>query len=288
LKSHFKNYSKLGGNGLPIRVLWMDSQTRLELHEHDFHELVVIFGGEGIHYTRSEKYRIGQGDVFLIKPGTQHGYDNTNDLKLINIIYLPDILKLSLYDLVNSPGYHAFFEVEPAMRKQHGFKSRLRLSSTKLAYLMKLISSMERELNSGKPDALFMSVSYFMQVIGFVARSYTRSEVPEQKDIFYLGEVVSYIESNYQRKITTAELAKKASMSGITLYRMFKKAFNMSPVNYILSVRIAAARRLLAETELNISEIAWRTGFPDSNYFSRSFKKLTNVSPRHYRERQNE
>lgn len=281
-----KKYSHFEENSFPIKIILMDTQSRLELHGHDFHELVVVFGGEGTHYTRREKYQISQGDVFFIKPGVEHGYDNTADLKLVNIIYLPDELKLHLYDLTNSPGYHAFFEVEPAMRKRHGFKGRLRLSGTRLAYLMKLISSMEQELSSRKPDALFMAVSYFMQIIGFVARSYAKSEVPEQKNILYLSEVVSYIESSYQHKITLAGLAKKASMSEITLYRMFKKAFSMSPVNYILSVRVAAARRLLTETELDISEIAWRTGFADSNYFSRTFKKIIGFSPRSYRKQQ--
>ncbi len=264
----------------------MDTQRKLELHDHDFHELVVIFGGEGIHYTHSEKYQISQGDIFLIKPGTKHGYDNTSDLKLINILYLPEKLKLSLYDLNNSPGYHAFFEVEPAMRKQHGFKSRLHLSDTKLEYIRKLISSIDKELNSSKPEAMFMAVSYFMQLIGFIARGYTKTEIPEQMDILSLSEVISYIETNYQRGITIPDLAQKASMSKITLYRMFKKAFNMSPVNYIISVRIAKAQEMLNSGKLSISEIAWETGFPDSNYFSRMFKKLTGASPRLYRKQQ--
>ena len=267
----------------PIQILLMDEQKTMSLHEHDFHELVIIFDGEGTHYTADEKYHIRQGDVFLIKPGTGHAYENTRNLKLINVLYLPKRLNLPLYDLNNSPGYHAFFEVEPAMRKQHGFKSRLHLSSGKLEYIKKLINSMDKELNSQKPEALFMAVSYFMQIIGFIARSYTKTEVPEQINILYLSEVISYIETNYQRNITIANLAKKASMSEITLYRMFKKAFNISPVNYLISVRVSRAQEMLVNSKLNISEIARETGFSDSNYFSRTFKKLTGISPRSYR-----
>ena len=278
-----KNYSYFQGKNIPIKVLWMPRQKITELHEHDFHELVIVFDGEGTHYISDEKYNISQGDIFLIKPGTKHAYDNTEDLKLINLLYLPKQLNISLYNLSNSPGYHAFFELEPAMRKQHGFKSRLHLSSGKLEYIKKLINSIDKELNSRKPEALFMAVSYFMQVIGFIARSYTKSEIPEQIYILNLSEVISYIETNYQHNISIAELAKKASLSEITLYRMFKKAFNMSPVNYIISVRIARAQEMLSNDKLNISEIASETGFSDSNYFSRTFKKLIGVSPRLYR-----
>jgi transcriptional regulator GlxA family with amidase domain len=122
-----------------------------------------------------------------------------------------------------------------------------------------------------------------MQLIGFIARCYTQAEVPEQVDILSLGKVVSYIEGNYRNRITIAELAKKASMSEITLYRMFRKAFSMAPMDYIISVRIAAARSLLHNHKLSISEIALKTGFSDSNYFSRIFKKYVGVSPRLYR-----
>jgi AraC family transcriptional regulator, L-rhamnose operon transcriptional activator RhaR len=281
-----KNYLHFKEDSMPIKIRWINKQDTLGLHEHNFHELVIVFDGEGTHYTSNEKYHIRQGDVFLIKPGTKHAYGNTKNLKLINLLYLPDKLKLSSYDLNNSPGYHAFFEVEPAMRKQHGFKSRLHLSSGKLEYIKKLINSIDKELNSDKPEALFMAVSYFMQIIGFIARSYTKTEVPEQMDILYLSEVISYIETNYQHNISIANLAKKASMSEITLYRMFKKAFNISPINYIISVRISRAQEMLNNSKLNISEIARETGFSDSNYFSRAFKKLTGVSPRLYRKQQ--
>ncbi len=270
-------------NSLPIKVLWMDRQDTIELHEHDFNELVIVFEGDGTHYTIKEKYHIRQGDIFLIRPGTRHAYDNTKNLKIINLLYLPEKLDLALYDLSNSPGYHAFFEVEPAMRQQHGFKSRLHLSGGKLEYIKKLTNSIDKELNSDKPDALFMAVSYFMQLIGFLARSYTETEIPEQMDILCLSKVITYIESNYRHKITIADLTKKASMSEITLYRMFKKAFNMSPLNYIISLRVAFAREMLNNSRLSIAEIAWKTGFSDSNYFSRAFKKLTGLSPRQYR-----
>lgn len=281
-----KTHSYFHKDSMPIKILCMDRQDTLGLHEHDFHELVIVFDGEGTHYTFNEKYHISQGDVFLIKSGSKHAYGNTNNLKIINLLYLPKQLNLSLYDLSNSPGYHAFFEVEPAMRKQHGFKSRLHLSIGKLEYIKKLMNSIDKELNSGKPDALFVAVSYFMQIIAFIARSYTKTEIPEQMNILYLSEVISYIEKNYQHNITISKLAQRASMSQITLYRMFKKAFNMSPVNYVISVRIARAQEMLNNSKLNISEIARETGFSDSNYFSRSFKKLTGVSPRLFRKQQ--
>lgn len=263
----------------------MGKQEVTKFHDHDFYELVVVFKGEGLHYTGDEKYEITAGDVFLIKPEIKHGYANTRELGLINILYLPDKLQMPLYDLINSPGYHAFFEVEPAMRRQHAFKSRLRLSSTKLDFLLQLIKQLEKEIDTGRQESLFMAVSYFMQIIGFIARSYTKSQVPEHVNILALGELISYIEGNYKKHISVPQLAKRAAMSEVSLYRMFKKAFDISPVNYIISVRLSAAREMLEKGEMTVSEIAFETGFSDSNYFSRAYKKKYGLSPRYYRQR---
>lgn len=270
---------------LPVRVVRIDSQSAMGLHYHDFHELVIVFDGEGIHFTEKNKYKISAGDVFLVKPGKSHGYEDTAGLELVNLLYLPARLNLPLYDLVDVPGFYAFFELEPAMRRQHGFKARLQLGGDKIIYLKRLVKYIEEELDSGRSGALFSTASYMMQLMVYIARNYTESELPAQMDIIKLGNVLSYIETSYQHNITLAGLAQRAAMSETTLYRMFHKAFSMSPINYVISIRLAKARKMLDHSGKSISEIAWKCGFSDSNYFSRIFKKIRGISPRQYRQK---
>ena len=52
---------------------------------------------------------------------------------------------------------------------------------------------------------------------------------------------------------------------------------------YVNRVRIEAAREMLAETPLSVSDIAAQTGFKDSFYFSKKFKAVTGITPRQYR-----
>ncbi len=269
----------------PVKIVVIDSQNSMPMHFHDFYELVVVCQGTGVHNTKTEEYRIERGDVFLIKPEDAHSYSNTEKLELINLLYRPDRLKLPMYDLSNVPGYFAFFEVEPAMRSQHGFKSRLRLSDDKLDYLKNLIMALEKELDFCPAGYGYAMASLMMQIILFVSRNFTRTDSPGQKDIIRLSEVLSYIGQNYAKDITLETLAKKASMSETTLYRMFRKTFGESPVNYVITVRIGHARELLANSNRAISDIAWEIGFHDSNYFSRHFKKHTGMTPREYRRR---
>lgn len=79
------------------------------------------------------------------------------------------------------------------------------------------------------------------------------------------------------------ELAKLCNLSLSSFKREFKKEFNDSPNNYILSKRIEKAKELLRISDLPISEIAYEIGFQDPLYFTRLFKKRTNITPTKYR-----
>ena len=95
---------------LPLKVLKFDHQNTVGLHEHDFHELVLVIAGECRHITPAESYTLSAGDIFLIKPGNPHGYAVEHDFALYNILYFPEKLKLPLFDLTDEPGFRAFFD----------------------------------------------------------------------------------------------------------------------------------------------------------------------------------
>jgi AraC-like DNA-binding protein len=63
---------------------------------------------------------------------------------------------------------------------------------------------------------------------------------------------------------------------------IFKKAYGISPVRFINAQRLERARLLLRDTDLSVSEIAWRTGFKDPCYFARLFRQHTGLSAREY------
>lgn len=78
-------------------------------------------------------------------------------------------------------------------------------------------------------------------------------------------------------------LAAKLGMAGSTFRRRFRDATGTPPHVYLLQCRTAAARRLLAETDLSIKEVAARLHYTDVYFFSRQFKQLAGVSPGVYR-----
>lgn len=92
-----------------------------------------------------------------------------------------------------------------------------------------------------------------------------------------------YIEAHWKEKISLSALASVCNMSVTHLRHLFTDAFNTTPIEYRDSIRLLYAKDYLAEEHYTVSEVAYKCGFDDVNYFSRFFKKHTGLSPTEYR-----
>jgi len=269
--------------GFPVSVRRVMRHNPLTKHRHDFHELVLIYSGAGRHIAGNDDYPITAGDVFVIKGDIAHAYRDTKALGLMNILFRPQRLNLQRADLHNVPGYHTLFTIEPTMRQDDQFRSRLRLSQSQLSEAMRIATILETELKTRRPGYRFLARAHLMSLIGFLSRCYSHPRHERHGALFKLGEMLSFIDTNYAEPISVGKLARMAGMSESTLARRFRKALGRSAVEHILGVRIMKAEALLLAQDVNITEVAFSCGFNDANYFSRQFRKLKGCSPREYR-----
>lgn len=98
-----------------------------------------------------------------------------------------------------------------------------------------------------------------------------------------LRPAITYVNSHYDKSIAVEQLASMCSISGSRFHRLFHKAFNVSPLEYQIRLRMKEAQKLLLFSDLNIAEIASKTGYADQFHFSRVFKKRCGESPLKYR-----
>ena len=129
-----------------------------------------------------------------------------------------------------------------------------------------------------------MARNQFFQLIGFLSRSYSGEMSEASRQRYRLGKVISYMEHHTDRSVRIDELTRISGSSESTLLRDFKRITRCSPVEYHLRIRIRRASGLLRSTDQSVTSIAFDTGFGDSNYFSRQFKRIMGVSPRAHRE----
>lgn len=98
-----------------------------------------------------------------------------------------------------------------------------------------------------------------------------------------IESAIRYFSNNYQTDIVIDQYAASIHRSTAWFIRNFKHYTGMTPMQYIISVRMTNAQRLLGTTEYNITEIASVVGYDNPLYFSRLFKKQIGLSPTDYR-----
>jgi AraC-like DNA-binding protein/mannose-6-phosphate isomerase-like protein (cupin superfamily) len=273
-------------DGFPIAVERREPQVPFGLHAHEFAEIVIIYAGHGAHVTGNESYPLNTGDAFVIGGSRYHDYHSMERLCLVNILYQPEKLNLRTYDLRALPGYHALFTLEPAWRRRHQFNSRLHLTSQELQTVMTLVDKLEAELHTRATGFKFMATAEFMQIIGYLSRCFAKAKDPDSRALLRIGAAISHLEINYQEPINLDALAQIAHMSKRNFIRSFQAAMQVSPIAYLVQLRLTRGAELLRRTELSVTEIAFKVGFDDSNYFSRQFHKVLGRTPSQYRQQQ--
>ena len=98
-----------------------------------------------------------------------------------------------------------------------------------------------------------------------------------------LSPAMLQIEQRYMEPLTVRVLAHSCSMSESMFTRHFKRIYGCSPVQYLIRVRLEAAKELLATTDLPFEEIANTCGFKSAKYFGDMLKKNEHVTPRELR-----
>lgn len=103
------------------------------------------------------------------------------------------------------------------------------------------------------------------------------------EEITLFSKSIRYINEFYSQQLKITDLAKMENVSMTTYNLHFKKQMGMSPTKYILSLRMHSAKDLLESSMLSVREIGSMCGYDDFNFFTKTFKKFTGLSPLAYR-----
>jgi AraC-like DNA-binding protein len=97
--------------------------------------------------------------------------------------------------------------------------------------------------------------------------------------------VVQYIKQHLTDQITVEKLSELACMSKATFFRVFKREFGLTPIEYIIQERLTEAKRLLRNPLSTVADVCFRVGFNNTNYFQVLFKKYEGITPGLYKKR---
>jgi AraC-like DNA-binding protein len=265
-------------------IFYHEKNTFTPWHHHEEYEFCLILRGNGVRMIGDHVDRFASNDLVLVGPNLPHEWKCDNNYygrsgdflgEGIALQFLTDFLGEQFYRLAENKGLNKCLE-----RSRLGC---LFYGKTKTRIIEKMIEMLEME----GPVRLYKLLSIF----GILActNEYRVLSSPlfleqyRENNNEPLRKTVQYIHQNFQRKIKTEELLEICNMSNTTFFENFKKTYRMSYKRYLLNLRVGYACRLLSDETLNISRIAFESGFENLSNFNRQFKQIKSCTPREYK-----
>lgn len=105
----------------------------------------------------------------------------------------------------------------------------------------------------------------------------------DARKVSQIRPAINYIDANYNKPITLADVARASHLSVSRLAHIFKEQMGVTIIDYLTSVRIERAKQLLLATDQNCTEICFEVGYNNQSYFTRTFKGFVGMTPRQFR-----
>lgn len=237
----------------------------------DYHVHFVL-SGRGTLKMDGKEYKLSRGQIFVTIPG-------------VDVFYYSDPEEPWHYAWVSFNGSKAALYLEKAgLTPEHPVRDTYLEPEEFLEIIEQILNHHEITVAN---EMTRMALLY--QILALLVNSQNESLKRQKKAIphdyspdVYVDNALNYIQNHY----ATAKVSDIAAYIGITrsyLTHIFKQKMKISPQEYLVSYRLEQSSRLLRTTNLSIQEIADQVGYENPLTFSKMFKHVYGVSPKHYR-----
>lgn len=238
-------------------------------HYHDCHQLLYITHGHVRITVSANEYTAGPGTVVLISRFEEHS------IQVESASYQRYTLQIAPEAGFSDP------LLSLLVNRPESFRHALQLPDDSGVEM--LLRRILQEFSGNNPLGGKMMDLLLLQLLITVYRAQPQA-LPYREDALALIRSIQHqFETEYASECTLQSLSAQHHISQSHLSHLFKEITGTSVMGYLSSCRFAAARRYLAETDLEVGRIVELCGFSDCSNFSRSFKASTGYSPTAYR-----
>jgi Transcriptional regulator containing an amidase domain and an AraC-type DNA-binding HTH domain len=265
--------------GVPIYVNRSYESFDMNEHSHEFVEITYVSEGAGVHYIAGEAVPVEHGTLFFIPVGQSHVFRPKTPKKDRPLIVYNCLLPASYFSGLRD-GFPQASEIYDRFADGAWFSMK---DITGEYHAM--FRELYQEFSAKPPGYLVILASLVMRILTGLYRYKLQVDTPAGGHPQWLtvDEAITFIDRNYAAELKLGELAAQARLSERQFSRLFRSHTGMSFIEYVQSIRMDAACRLLTASHNNVEEIAGAVGYSDLKFFYRLFKKKTGVTPRQYR-----
>ena len=257
----------------PLEVIWtfMLDYTRgwgVRRHQHDYFQMYYCVAGEGTMLLHDQNITLQQNDCLIIRPEQIHELYpiKSGQLRVIDTkFYVHDEeLKSALLEapqLIQIPG-GGFGDIQQNMRNEW-------VSGTLYAKDMVAALFLQSILIFLRDNVRVSTQPPFYRKLNEKTEHLTGLE----------GELVQYLQTHFLEELPLDRIAEDMHYSKNYLCKIFKASCGMTITEYVNCLRIRKAYDLVCCTESRLTEIGVRCGFSSIHYFSRTFRRITGMTP---------
>ncbi len=254
-------------------------------HWHYYIEMLYSLSGKARVTLGGANYFFKEGDLVLINAREVHSIfsDCDEGTGYIVIKFDPEILYTAKRTVFESKYLLPFTMAKASLQKVF---TRKEMETTDISLLVRQIYEEFKNLDYCYELAIR---THICRIFLWILRSWQSKGINmdvryalKENEIKILQKVFDYLDENYQYEITAKEVARICSMSYSYFSRRFKAITGKTFTEYLNYVRITEAEKLLMTMNMNITEVALKTGFSDSNYFIKQFRHFRSISPKQF------
>ena len=249
-------------------------------HWHPEIEITYVRKGTMCYKVNNLVYHLKEGDIVFNNSGALHSgtMENQEDCTYIPITFDPRLIYGFFQSTINSK------YVDPVI--QESLLPAICIDQSEpwhrsfREYLLRII-----DLDEKKPDFYELDITICLQSIWRLLLEHITYEpqASRENSLEYdrIKKILSYIEENYQNKITLNDIAGHIHLCESECTRLFKRHMNTTLFAFLQEYRIERSLEFL-QADQPVSAVADKAGFSDPNYYSKVFAKIKGCSPREY------
>jgi AraC-like DNA-binding protein len=263
-----------------------DTSWSMGLSRHEFFEMIYVKKGSTVFEISGKPILLGPNDIVIIKPNQYHKFtvksESGCEFIVLNFDFQDQcnerVSEVSLEDFLNfvsSRETGAFISIKVSQKNE----------------IINLLNRILEERQSNEIGSEFLNQLLVLELFVLISRALKaewensiKNKSPKLKEVIHAS--VAFINNNFERKISLADIASYVFLSPSYFTRAFKEQMRTSPINYLLRVRIERSKELLADTNQKVGHIALSVGFSNQQRFNELFKKHTGMTPLQYRKKQ--
>ncbi|HZG58750.1 AraC family transcriptional regulator [Paenibacillus sp.] len=253
-------------------------EEKTPLHWHTALEIGCCVSGTGTFYFGNRTYEATPGDIFIVNPMDPHiaQSDKGEALTFIFLFFNPNVF---------APGEEEL--LLPFMYRPGKTNNKIAADEPAAVSIRSLIEAAYAESTARRHAFRHFVRGYLLHICGTLLRHYESAGAERDPHALRMYRKIQpaleYIHANFLEPVSLNDVAALLDVSASRARHLFKEAVGEGYKEYLLRLRVAEAKRLLATTNEPVLDVCLRSGFQSISPFYRAFRLIVGMSPQHFR-----